>query len=218
MNTFLFIWNPKKWTWKNLDENIEILRNAGYVSETWSCISHKKIKVGDRAFLLRLGKKPKGIIGSGFVASPPFLDKHWSGENKLIYKVIIDFDVLINAEKERCLDLDTLAQGNLAQQKWISQASGISIKPDLTSELENVWFSFLKKQKVCDFLVIGDVKKIPFKNKSFDIILATEIIEHVTKNDGYSIINQKFSVQISILEKNRLSVEQKVPARFFLRV
>ena len=62
MNTFLFIWNPEKGIWKDLDESIEILRNTGYVSEPRSCISHKKIKIGDRVFLLRLGKEPKGII------------------------------------------------------------------------------------------------------------------------------------------------------------
>ena len=148
MNTFLFIWNPKKWDWKDLDESIEILRNTGHVSEPWSCISHKKIKIGDRAFLLRLGKEPKGIVGSGFVVSNPFLEEHWGGENKLVYKVIIDFDILINAEKEPLLDIDILRQGNLAQQTWISHSSGISIKPKLIDELEILWFSFLKKQKI----------------------------------------------------------------------
>ncbi len=148
MKTFLFIWNPKKWNWKDLDESIEILRNTGHVSEPWSCISHKKIKIGDRAFLLRLGKEPKGIVGSGFVVSNPFLEEHWGGENKLVHKVIIDFDVLINAEREPLLNIDILRQGNLAQQTWISQASGISIKPELVDELEALWFSFLKTQNL----------------------------------------------------------------------
>ena len=146
MGTFLFIWNPEKWDWHNLDEQISILRNTGRVSEPWSCVSHKKIKEGDRAFLLRLGKEPKGIVASGYVASSPFLKEHWGGKDKLVYKVVIDFDVLINAEREPILNLDVLSQGNLAKQTWLAQASGISIKDELVDELERLWFSFLKEQ------------------------------------------------------------------------
>ena len=96
---------------------------------------------------MRLGKEPKGIVASGFVASAPFLKEHWGGKDKLVYKVVIDFDVLINAEREPILDLDVLAQGNLAQQIWLPQASGISIKDELVDELERLWFSFLRGQQ-----------------------------------------------------------------------
>ena len=40
---------------------------------------------------MRLGKEPKGIMAAGFVATPSFLSQHWSGEDKLINRVIIDF-------------------------------------------------------------------------------------------------------------------------------
>ncbi|MCP4141370.1 MAG: HNH endonuclease [Chloroflexi bacterium] len=147
MGAFLFIWNPGKWKWHDLDEKINILRNTSSVSDTWSCVSHKKIKEGDRAFLLRLGEEPKGIIGSGYIASYPFLQEHWGGKDKLIYKVVIEFDVLINATREPILDIDILSHGNLARQTWLSQSSGISIKQEVINELEDVWFSFLKEQK-----------------------------------------------------------------------
>jgi 5-methylcytosine-specific restriction protein A len=84
MKTFLFAWNPKKWDWTTLEQSIEQIEQTGRSSEKWSVISHKKIKQGDRAFLMRLGKEPKGIMAAGFVSTPPFLSKHWNGEDKLV--------------------------------------------------------------------------------------------------------------------------------------
>ena len=148
MNTYLFAWNPKKWDWTHLEETIDQLEQTGRVSERWSCSSHKSIRPGDRAFLVKLGTNPKGIIGSGFVSTEPFLAKHWSGKNKLVPRVMLDFEVLLNPDKEPILTLDILKQGQLLKQSWTPQSSGISIRPDVTDELEAVWFDFLTTQKI----------------------------------------------------------------------
>lgn len=148
VNTFLFAWNPNKWNWTTLDQSIEQIENSGKVTERWSCLSHKTIKPGDRAFLVRLGSEPRGIIAAGYVISKPFLSKHWSDEDKDIYRVLIDFEVLLNPEKEPILTLDILKIGNLGIQEWTPQSSGISIKPELVEELETVWFNFLTTQNI----------------------------------------------------------------------
>ena len=67
INTFLFAWNPEKWKWTTLEQSIEQLENSGKVTERWSCVSHKTIKPGDRAFLVRLGSEPRGIFAAGYV-------------------------------------------------------------------------------------------------------------------------------------------------------
>ncbi len=147
-NAYLFTWNPDKWNWIKLEQSIEQLENSGKVTERWSCVSHKTIKPGDRAFLVRLGSEPRGIFAAGYVASEPFLSKHWSGENKDVYRVLIDFEVLLNPEKEPILKLDILKTGKLEKQQWTPQSSGISIQPDLIEDLEGVWFNFLTTQKI----------------------------------------------------------------------
>jgi 5-methylcytosine-specific restriction protein A len=148
INTFLFAWNPDKWKWTTLEQSIEQLENSGKVTERWSCVSHKTIKPGDRAFLVRLGSEPRGIFAAGYVASEPFLSKHWSGEDKDIYRVLIDFEVLLNPDKEPILTLDILKTGNLDKQQWTPQSSGISIRSELVEELEAVWFDFLTTQNI----------------------------------------------------------------------
>ena len=131
INTFLFVWNPDKWKWTTLEQSIEQLENSGKVTERWSCVSHKTIKPGDRAFLVRLGSEPRGIFAAGCVVSEPFLSKHWNGVDKDVYSVLIDFEILLNPEKEPILTLDILKTGNLEKQQWTPQSSGISIKPEI---------------------------------------------------------------------------------------
>lgn len=148
MKTFLFAWNPKKWNWTTLEQSIDQIEQTGRATEKWSVISHKKIQPGDRAFLIRLGEEPKGIMAAGFVATTPFLSKHWSGEDKLVHRVMIDFEVILNPEKEPLLSLEILKNGNLAKVNWTPQSSGIEINPEVTDELEAVWFDFLTTQKI----------------------------------------------------------------------
>jgi 5-methylcytosine-specific restriction protein A len=150
MSTYLFVWNPKVWKWIHLEQSIEQLNKTGSVTEAWSCSSYKKVRPGDRAFLMRVGKSPKGIIASATIISNPFFSDFRSGEDKAVprMRVMLDFDILLNAEKEPILTLDILKQGKLSSQNWLPQASGISIRPELVDELEAVWFDFVNTQKI----------------------------------------------------------------------
>jgi 5-methylcytosine-specific restriction enzyme A len=150
MNTYLFVWNPSVWKWEHLEQSIEQLNKTGSYTEAWSCSSHKKVKPGDRAFLARVGKSPKGIIGSATITSQPFYSEFRSGEDKAVprMRVVLDFDILLNAEIEPILTLDLLKQGKLSSQNWLPQSSGISIRPELVDELEAVWFDFITTQKI----------------------------------------------------------------------
>jgi 5-methylcytosine-specific restriction enzyme A len=154
-NAYLFVWNPDKWSqWTDpkhepyIEKNIEELKNTGKVTLMWSCRSHKSIRPGDRAFLAKVGTAPRGIFGSGKVVSEPFLSQHWNGADKDFPRVLIEFDVLLNPEKDSILTLDHLDKGNLAKQQWTPQSSGISIRPEALEELDKEWFEFLRTQEI----------------------------------------------------------------------
>ncbi|HEY4323015.1 MAG TPA: HNH endonuclease [Mucilaginibacter sp.] len=156
MNTYLFAWNPDKWDWisleqkwgqLNLEQSILQLTETGHLTEKWNVQKYKSIQIGDRAFIIRLGKQPKGIFASGFVSSNPFFSKHYADDGKMVYRVTIDFDVLLHPEKESILTLDILNAGKLSRQHWTPQRSGITIKSELVDELEAVWFGFLRTEK-----------------------------------------------------------------------
>lgn len=154
-NSYLFVWNPNKWNqWTDpsnepyIEKNIEELKNTGKVTLMWSCRSHKSIRPGDRAFLVRVGSTPRGIFASGKIVSEPFLSQHWNGEDKDVSRVLIEFDNLLNPEKEPILTVDNLDKGKLSKQTWTPQSSGISIKPEVIDELEEEWFEFLRTQNI----------------------------------------------------------------------
>ena len=144
-NTFLFSWNPIKYDWSNLEEQIELLKQGGKVEESWTCASHKKVKPGDRAFVTYVGAEPRGVFASGNVSSEPFIGKNRKGNDT--YRVAIEFDVLLNPATGPILTLDILNMGPMSKQVWTPQSSGISIKPELVEELELLWEDFLSYQK-----------------------------------------------------------------------
>jgi hypothetical protein len=144
LNTFLFVWNPAKWPWPEIREDIYRLKKGEKLIESWNCVSHKKVKPGDRAFISRVGSEPRGLFASGYIDSLPFLAK--SRKGKAIHHVCINFDVLIDPDQDPILTTDLLNIGTLSKQLWTPQSSGITIKPELTGELGALWQDFLKSE------------------------------------------------------------------------
>ncbi|MEL6674363.1 MAG: hypothetical protein AAFR61_19300 [Bacteroidota bacterium] len=139
MNTFLFTWNPKKWVWENLAKQIREIQTQGYAEQAWSVASHKKVKEGDRAFLMRVGVAPKGMVASGFVASTPFQVPHWGGKDRMIYQVKLHFDTLLDASQSPILRLEQLKTGLLSEVNWTPLSSGNMVRPEYVEELERRW-------------------------------------------------------------------------------
>lgn len=78
MATFVFTWNPDRYPdlldmWR---DELETLRAGGTPSESWATHS-TAVTAGDRAFLLRQGAEPRGIIACGRVASEPYVAQHF---------------------------------------------------------------------------------------------------------------------------------------------
>ncbi len=147
MKTFLFVWSPKKAPWPKLAQDIAQLRRTAIVSANWTVASHKKVQPGDRAFLLRLGVEPKGIMGSGYVTTAPFLAPHWRDPLKMTHRVTLEFDTLLDPERELLLGIDLLRMGSLSAVNWTPQSSGIEIYPQAAEELEAVWLDFLQTER-----------------------------------------------------------------------
>ena len=107
MCTYLFAWNPKRWTWTDLDAQIEQVGLSGHTDDRWSSGNTKQIPSGSRFFLIRLGLELKRIIGSGVTLSAPDYGPHWdedkaaSGSETLYCNIRFDYltdDVLVTWE------------------------------------------------------------------------------------------------------------------------
>lgn len=145
MPTYLLTWNPKRWNWENLQDQIDELNKQGFFIGRWSVGVSKRIKQGDRLFLIRLGKEPKGIIGSGWAESDFYEDDHWDNEKyengESANYVDVRFDKLLNPDFEAVLPRKEL--NHLGKMHWDSQSSGVNIPDDVAYRLENEWADFL---------------------------------------------------------------------------
>lgn len=155
MKTFLLTWNPKSWSWDTIEQDIKNIKKTGSTILQWSIVNHScnKIQIGDRVFLLRLGKPPKGIMAAGFVTSLPFIEEHWKDKSKKAYRVMINFETILNPNSDKLLSLEVL-KNDLPNIYWPRHSSGTEIDADLTLEVEQYWLNFLQQQ-----------------NKKFDISL-----------------------------------------------
>jgi len=151
MATYLFTWNPARWDWTYLQDSIAEVKENGYCSERWSCGVTKKIRTDDRAFLMKLGEEPRGIVASGWIASDIYEDKHWNqdkeAKGKTALYVDLDWDTLLDPDIG-IFPRAWLDSGIYAKMRWEPQASGIRILDDVAEQLEKDWAKFLNRSAI----------------------------------------------------------------------
>lgn len=137
--TYLFTWNPDKWEWVDLPQAVFEANAEGHFVDKWSC-SNRNMTIGDRAFLIRLGVHPKGIMGSGVIISDPYENIHWdskkAAKGEKTHYVDILFDVLSDLP---VLTGDELTSNIKGKFKWFSQSSGIEIRGEIAKQLDELW-------------------------------------------------------------------------------
>jgi hypothetical protein len=144
---YLLAWNPENYPWTNLTPLAAQFRSGENIlaqdaDATWT-VANKAVKPGDRLFLIRLGKEPKGIMGSGYSASAPYEGPHYSGESgKTATYVQLKWDALLDPERDKVLPLVELRQ-SIPEVNWTMNNSGIVIAPNARSRLEQLWRSHL---------------------------------------------------------------------------
>ena len=140
--TWLLVWNPGRWPWKNLDERIDRVANGGDFVEPWSVGVTKRIKPGDRLFLIKLGAEPRGIIGSGWAKSSPEPSPHWDPAQQAKGKTALYVDFLFDAlldPSDDSFPFERLQEGIYQRAHWTPQASGVTIAADVAVQLEADW-------------------------------------------------------------------------------
>ena len=140
MATYLFAWNPVYWDWPELPDEIRRLKRRGHVDIGWASGRTRSIEPGSRAFMMRLGVAPKGIIGSGFTLSAPTPGRHWidskvrAGVPALHLK--LRFETLSTVP---IVTFDDLARPPFSRFRWGVRASGTRVPSTLADALEDLW-------------------------------------------------------------------------------
>jgi hypothetical protein len=82
-------------------------------------------------------------VGSGWAASDVFDDWHWDDAKRAAgqraWCIEVEFDMLLDAEREPILLRARLNEGILGQMYWDSQSSGVLIPEKVARRLEVEW-------------------------------------------------------------------------------
>lgn len=171
MPTYLLTWNPERWKWDNIQDDIAHITKKGFRDGQWSSGVTKKIQPNDRVFLMKLGsQKPRGIVASGWATSEVFQDIHWDDESKLAFYVDIHFDTILDPEQDAIFPIELLQDGIYGSVNWTPQASGMSIPDDVAEQLEKDWSKFLNRAESSS--ETGYADEIDIKNDPPQKILA----------------------------------------------
>ena len=180
MATYLLTWNPSRWPWDDLQENINKIAQQGFHQDTWSCGVTKKIKPDDRIFIIKLGKEePRGIVASGWATSPFFEGKHWNKQQSLAGKtalyIAVHLDTILDPEK-RVFKKHLSDNSIYTKMNWKPQASGVSIPDDVAAQLEIDWADFVGQAPPLREVILPeevDVTKIYREGATKKIIINT---------------------------------------------
>ena len=140
MATYLFAWNPVYWDWPELPDEVRRLKRRGHVDIGWASGRTRSIEPGSRAFMVRLGVAPKGIIGSGFTLTAPSPGRHWidskvrAGVPALHLKLRLE-----TLSTMPIVTFDDLARPPFSRFRWGVRASGTRVPSTLADALEDLW-------------------------------------------------------------------------------
>jgi len=87
-NDYLFTWTRTGWPYQKLKALVDDFEAGKEVKEPWRCMAHRAVRVGDRAYFLKLGDRPRVIFGVGTIADlrlkgPPFFPARTPGKFQL---------------------------------------------------------------------------------------------------------------------------------------
>jgi 5-methylcytosine-specific restriction protein B len=134
-------WNPNRWIWKTLGEDRLAVARGQMVRNRWSC-GNRRAAIGDRVFLVRTGAEPRGIIARGKAVSAPYEHEHYdadraaAGERRQV--IDFEFDDIRDPARDPFLKMEDLQELS-ADQVWNPQQSGIEVRPEAVSALEEAW-------------------------------------------------------------------------------
>jgi hypothetical protein len=150
-HTYLLTWNPIRKP-RNWAEEAAMTAERIACLYWWSTGNRQNIQPGDRLFLLKQGKEPKGIMGSGKAVSDVYEDEHWDADatrGKTALYVEVEFDRILDPETEEILPLALLKEKLVEFRCWDTRGSGISLD-GVAEELERLWRSHLTKLDYSD--------------------------------------------------------------------
>lgn len=144
-NTFIIKWNPAESGLK-MENYVASIPDMYTTYFSWRICDYEKAKCGDRFFLIKCGEGKTGIVMSGICDTHPFADKDWNGLGTPRYSMEMVPNVMIDPESAPMISMREL-KWKIPSIDWKRLESGRILPPKEAIKLENLWQSFLKKNR-----------------------------------------------------------------------
>lgn len=138
---YLFTWKMGgSWPHEALGALVNKFESVGVAEEEWTCLAHKRIRPGDRAYLLKQGKPPRGIFGRGHVVRNPHSETVPPQKSKWLVELRFDADqgdMLCDPAERLLITWEQLLRVEPKGQ-WELEPSGISLDAKSARELDDI--------------------------------------------------------------------------------
>ncbi len=122
MRTFILKWNPAISS-VTIDDWNYMVNKQLFIDANWSVHDHKKLNVGDRWFMLRVGEGKTGIVGHGYFKTNPQKAEDWSGKGRAVYYADLTIGHLF-PDDEPMISTEELEK-NIPAFNWRGGHSGV---------------------------------------------------------------------------------------------
>ena len=143
--TFVMRWNPEISSHKiaDFEHAMEDFYNKGFYYD-WSIFDYKKVHVGDRFFMLKVGNGNTGIVMSGIIVSLPYKDEDWSGKGRDVRYVRMIPDCMVHPDKTQIISTQSLDE-ELPGVNWNEGHSGVLLSNEQASKFDELWHNYLNR-------------------------------------------------------------------------
>jgi len=128
----------KGWPLENVRDLVKTFQTRpSEATEWWRISAGGKAKVGDRVYVFKQGRDPRGIFAVGTIIGGPYRKSDPADENKdrPPFRCLVSFDALVDPTVEYLLKLDDIS--DLVSSTLIgAESSGTTVPPEIVPELE----------------------------------------------------------------------------------
>ena len=141
--TFVMRWNPEISSHKvaDFEHAMEDFYDDDFYYD-WSIFDYKKVHVGDRFFMLKVGNGNTGIVMSGIIVSLPYKDEDWSGKGRDVRYVRMIPDCMIHPDKSKMVTIQMLDE-TLPGVNWNEGHSGVLLDDNQAGKFDELWQKFM---------------------------------------------------------------------------
>jgi Domain of unknown function (DUF3883) len=135
MTAFLLTWKESGWPYENIVRMVNEIEANGHVDEPWRIVAHNLAKRGDRVWVLKQGRGPKGVFGVGEITGPPTRGE--AGNGKIQWMAPIRFNAFVDPKQQLLIDEKTVST-ILRPNQLNAQASGYPLDDEQSDALDTV--------------------------------------------------------------------------------